>query len=73
LLCVRTYAGQVTGLVLIDAVTPQMMTTLGAQWPEYQRVAVHLHNVVPGYQSEQYTRRPASSKSTRPRPCAPCR
>jgi pimeloyl-ACP methyl ester carboxylesterase len=26
----RAYPGQVTGLVLIDAVTPQMMTTLGA-------------------------------------------
>jgi pimeloyl-ACP methyl ester carboxylesterase len=50
----RAYPDQVTGLIMIDTVTPHMMTALVAQWPEYQRAAVHLPDMVSGYQSEQY-------------------
>jgi hypothetical protein len=39
---------------MIDTVTAHMMTALGAQWPDCQRAAVHLPDVVSGYQSEQY-------------------
>jgi pimeloyl-ACP methyl ester carboxylesterase len=55
LLYARTYPDQVTGLVMIDATTPQMMNVLGPQqWEQYQQQALHLPNVVPGYQIEQF-------------------
>jgi pimeloyl-ACP methyl ester carboxylesterase len=55
LLYARTYPEQVTGLVMIDTVTPQMRTALGSQhWQEYQQQAVQQPNEIPGYQSEQY-------------------
>jgi pimeloyl-ACP methyl ester carboxylesterase len=60
LLYARTYPDQVRGLVMVDAVTPQMMDTFGPQqWDEYQQKALHLPAVIPGYQSEQYD--PATS------------
>jgi pimeloyl-ACP methyl ester carboxylesterase len=55
LLYARRYPEQVSGLVMCDTVTPQMRDAMGAQgWAEYQQKALHLPNVIPGYQSEQY-------------------